>query len=77
MQGVDTHFCVFSHSFMHILAHLKDMCSLRAPLSSTHSISVPTLALLPAEMYCAKSPVAVSYPYHSAKLAHHTSEDYF
>lgn len=51
--------CVFSHSSMSVLAHLKDMCSLRVPLSSTHSISVPTLALLPPEVGRAKSPVIV------------------
>lgn len=46
-------------SFMGCLAHLKDMCSLGVPLSSSHSISVPTLALLPPEVERAKSPVTM------------------
>lgn len=55
-HGVGAHFCAFSHSFMRILAHLKDMCSIRVPLSSTLSISVPTLASLPPETERAKPP---------------------
>lgn len=56
LKGVEDtgRFCIFSHSLMCILAQMKDMCSIWVPLSSTHSISVPTLALLPPEMGRAK-----------------------